>query len=192
MPVNNAYKYDCTYFCLSDEMKHDDKFTQKMNDWAEILRKAREAGLSYGQYVAKMESEKQKQCVEKQKQTKATPSKGIYGVYRDNILLRQCVGYEDVADFLGVSLCSVRAILKNGYCGEYRVKTLKKRERNRPLYQLDGETRALLAHYDSPTQAAKQNNYRIQCIVESCKFGRKRYGYYWVYCDDYDEEAKPE
>ena len=128
MQVNNTYKYDCTYFCLSDEMKHDDKFTQKMNDWAEILRKAREAGLSYGQYVAKMESEKQTQ-----NKTKTIPvTKGIYGIYHDGTLLKQCIGYEEVADFFGISVMSVRNVLKRGYYGKYRLKTLRKRERSKP------------------------------------------------------------
>ncbi len=192
-----AYKYDDAIY-TTEPVKHDEKFNANMASMNEILKKARAEGLSYGQYVAKhklaLEEAKAAAVKEKPKEIRKKYVRkrcrsGVYAIIDGNKEIARCSGIWAVAEYLGIEFGSAMYHIKKGRYLDYHIKTVKRKNHTRPILQLDGQTKTILARYETEQDAANFTKIPIEYIRRAAKQGNRAMGYYWKWEDDNGDEG---
>lgn len=188
-----AYKYDDAIY-TTEPIKHSEKFEANMASMNEILKKARAAGMSYGQYVAKhrlaleeakaaVVKEKPKEILEKKYLQKRSRS-GVYAIIDGDKEIARCSGIWAVAEFLGIEFGSAMYHIKKGKYLDYHIKTIKRKNHTRPIVQLDGETGSPIARYETEQDAAEYTKIPLAYLRRAARDGNRAGGYYWEWSNE--------
>lgn len=177
-----AYKYEsCIY--TTEPIKHTAQFKARMEDFGEVCRAARAAGMSYGQYVARMAAQYPAPTpapAPPKERKKPSAKRCTYGVFKDGKLIKECSGGEELAEFLGVARNNVYGLVKAGRCGDYDLVKLKGRPRIGAVLQLDEEGQAV-ARWESASAAAEYFGVCSKYIQWAAHNREKARGWRWAY-----------